>query len=147
MKSLQELKKEIVFNNEMYELIDILKKTAVAQFQVLSTKHKTLTVEKRFSGYLDKIFDLINYRVVRHPVLTNPTKRVLLVIMTTDLGFLGGVNTNMIETALSRVGRRDEVLLVVVGEKGRDYFEGAGRDCAFLPGVSDEVKFEEAVRL
>ena len=61
MKSLQDLKQETTFNDEMHDLIDILRKTAVAQFQVLFSKQKTLSIENRFTKYLNKMFDLITF--------------------------------------------------------------------------------------
>ncbi|MCK4909279.1 MAG: F0F1 ATP synthase subunit gamma [Planctomycetes bacterium] len=147
MKSLQDLKKETTFNNEMHDLIDILRKTAVAQFQVLFSKQKALSIENRFTKYLNKMFNLITYEKVRHPIFTNPKNRVLLIMMTTDMGFLGGVNTKVIESGLNLVGPRDVFEVVVVGEKGRDHFVGASHNCVFLPGVTDGVKFDEVTTL
>lgn len=147
MKSLQDLKKETTFNNEMHDLIDILRKTAVAQFQLLFAKQKSLSIENRFTKYLNKMFDLITYEKVSHPIFTNPKNRVLLIMMTTDMGFLGGINTKVVEAGLNLIGPRDVFEVVVVGEKGRDHFDSASHNCAFLPGVTDEVKFDEVITL
>lgn len=62
-----------------------------------------------------------------HPLLArrDPPKKVLLVVLTSDRGLCGGFNANINRTAEREVKRLSaagaEVILDVVGRKGRDY--------------------------
>jgi len=126
MKPIAELKKDLVFNREMNELIDILKKVAAAQFQTVFGRWKTLGIAQRFTDLIPDFFKQLDLPSVRHPIFTNPANKVLSVIITTDTGFLGGLNTNIIETALTRRRKKDKVSYTVVGAKGREYMETKG---------------------
>src|SRR5687768_2458970 len=62
-----------------------------------------------------------------HPLLVQrPEKRVLLVVLTSDRGLCGAFNTNINKRAerewRSRTEQGQEVQLVLIGRKGRDYF-------------------------
>jgi F-type H+-transporting ATPase subunit gamma len=60
-----------------------------------------------------------------HPLLAERTaKRVLLVLITADRGLCGAFNANLIRAAQSYLARHqnEEVSLIAVGRKGRDFF-------------------------
>jgi F-type H+-transporting ATPase subunit gamma len=60
-----------------------------------------------------------------HPLLAErPAKRVLLVLITADRGLCGAFNANLIRAAQSYLARHqdEEVSLIAVGRKGRDFF-------------------------
>ncbi|MBI4835056.1 MAG: F0F1 ATP synthase subunit gamma [Planctomycetes bacterium] len=144
MRSIIELKKDILFNREMGELIDILKKTAVSQFQSLFSRKKTLTIPERYLHLMESMFDMINFTRIHHPALVNPVENVMSILITSDMGFLGGVNSAIIDDAMRNIKRNDKVVFFVMGEKGRDYLLDSGKDYDFLPAISDEVKLSEA---
>lgn len=123
MKPVAELKKEVVFNQEMNELIDILKKVATTQFQAIFSRWKSLSNEQRFVNLIPTFLENINLKTGRHPLLTNPPTNVLSVIITSDAGFLGGLNTSVIETAFGQKRKKEKVEYTVVGEKGREYMK------------------------
>lgn len=150
MKPVAELKKELVFNREMNELIDILKKVATAQFQTVFSRWKKLDNEQRFVNLIPPFFGPLNLKTMRHPLFVNPANNVLSIIITSDTGFLGGLNSSIIEKAFGQRRRKEKVKYTVVGEKGRDYMEGADSTKTsfdFMPGVSDQVDPAEAQRL
>jgi F-type H+-transporting ATPase subunit gamma len=88
-----------------------------------------------------------------HPLLVGrPEKRVLLVVLTSDRGLCGAFNTNINKRAerewRDRVSSGQEVKLVIVGRKGRDYM--TRRDAPileYLPGVWDKLGLETAERV
>jgi F-type H+-transporting ATPase subunit gamma len=60
-----------------------------------------------------------------HPLLAERSgRRTSLVVITTDKGLCGGFNANLIRAASQFLAERapDDVELVLVGRKGRDYF-------------------------
>lgn len=76
-----------------------------------------------------------------HPLLVErPEKRVLLVVLTSDRGLCGAFNTNINKRGerewKTRTAEGQDVRLLVVGRKGRDYFKR--RDAPIL-GYMPEV--------
>lgn len=85
-----------------------------------------------------------------HPLLVErPEKRVLLVVLTSDRGLCGAFNTNINKRAerewKTRVEQGQEVRMMVIGRKGRDYLtrrNAPGLD--FVPGIWDKLSLETA---
>jgi F-type H+-transporting ATPase subunit gamma len=78
-----------------------------------------------------------------------PEKRVLLVVLTSDRGLCGAFNTN-----INKRGEREwkgrgesgqEVQLLLVGRKGRDYFTRRNAPIfEYVPGIWDKLSLETA---
>jgi F-type H+-transporting ATPase subunit gamma len=84
-----------------------------------------------------------------HPLLAvRPEKRALLVVMTSDRGLCGAFNANINKRAerewRTRTEEGQEVRLVVVGRKGRDYLQRRRAPVEFIPGVWEKLGFETA---
>ena len=85
-----------------------------------------------------------------HPLLVKrEEKRVLLVVLTSDRGLCGAFNTNINKRAErewhSRTEAGQEVKMVLIGRKGRDYFTRRNAPIhAFLPGVWEKLTLETA---
>jgi F-type H+-transporting ATPase subunit gamma len=88
-----------------------------------------------------------------HPLLIQrPERRVLLVVLTSDRGLCGAFNTNINKRAerewRQRTADDQEVKLLIVGRKGRDYMARRGAPVLeYLPGVWDKLNFETAQRV
>jgi F-type H+-transporting ATPase subunit gamma len=85
-----------------------------------------------------------------HPLLVERAeKRVLLVVLTSDRGLCGAFNTNINKRAerewKSRLEQEQDVKIVVIGRKGRDYFARRGAPILdYIPGVWDKLNLETA---
>jgi F-type H+-transporting ATPase subunit gamma len=85
-----------------------------------------------------------------HPLLAKrEEKRVLLVVLTSDRGLCGAFNTNINKRAerewKSRAEKGEDVKLVVIGRKGRDYFTRRKAPIhKVLPGVWEKLSHETA---
>jgi F-type H+-transporting ATPase subunit gamma len=85
-----------------------------------------------------------------HPLLIQRAeRRVMLVVLTSDRGLCGAFNTNINKRGerewKSRRESGQEVELVVIGRKGRDYFtRRSGPIREYLPGVWDKLSLETA---
>jgi F-type H+-transporting ATPase subunit gamma len=85
-----------------------------------------------------------------HPLLAKrEEKRILLVVLTSDRGLCGAFNTNINKRAerewKSRTEQGQDVKLVVIGRKGRDYFTRRNAPIhKFLPGVWEKLSHETA---
>jgi F-type H+-transporting ATPase subunit gamma len=88
-----------------------------------------------------------------HPLLVErPERRVLLVVLTSDRGLCGAFNTNINKRAerewKTRVEQGQEIRMVVIGRKGRDYFTRRNAPgLEYLPGIWDGLKLETAERV
>lgn len=88
-----------------------------------------------------------------HPLLVQRAeKNVLLVVLTSDRGLCGAFNTNINKRAerewRERTEQGQEVQMVLIGRKGRDYFTRRNAPLReFLPGVWDKLTLETAQRV
>ena len=85
-------------------------------------------------------------------LVKRPEKRVLLVVLTSDRGLCGAFNTNINKRAerewMDRTSQGQEVKLVLIGRKGRDYFTRRGAPIhEVLPGVWESLSLETAQQI
>jgi ATP synthase F1 gamma subunit len=146
MKPISELKKELLFNREMNELMDILKKTAVFEFQSLFNRRKTLTVQEKYLSLLEDSLKLLPQEA-QHPFLNNPLDKVILIVITSDMGFVGGLNVEVVESGLRQIRKNDKLYLLVLGEKGYLYLQEKGYNFDFLKGIETDMNFSLAEKL
>jgi F-type H+-transporting ATPase subunit gamma len=89
-------------------------------------------------------------RETSHPLLVKrPEKRVLLVVLTSDRGLCGAFNANINKRAereyKARQAEGQEVTMVVIGRKGRDYLTRRRAPIReILAGVWDSLNLESA---
>ena len=85
-----------------------------------------------------------------HPLLvTRPEKRVLLLVLTSDRGLCGAFNTNINKRAerewRQRTAEGQDVKMIVVGRKGRDYMTRRSAPVLeFVSNVWDKLDHETA---
>jgi ATP synthase F1 gamma subunit len=95
---------------------------------------------------LEEFVRLIPPALCRHPFLASPSAPLGLVIVTSDEGFLGGLNASVIGKALAaRAGQPSEV--IVLGERGRLYFKDSHEPFTEFPGVGEHVTAAAVERL
>lgn len=87
-----------------------------------------------------------------HPLLqVRPEQRVLLVVLTSDRGLCGSFNANINKLAerqwRQRVADGQHVEMLVIGRKGRDYFQRRGAPLTYVPGVWDDLGWDSARQL
>ncbi|MHB1758138.1 MAG: ATP synthase F1 subunit gamma [Leptospirillum sp.] len=95
--------------------------------------------------YADRIHEILVRMGTRssfssHPYFQiKPVKKVGIVLVSTDRGLCGPINSNLFRTILKFMGERPEVEFefVTIGKKGRDFVRRSGRK---LVGVVEGVK-------
>ncbi|RKY30531.1 MAG: hypothetical protein DRP74_06830 [Candidatus Omnitrophota bacterium] len=163
MKTLKEIKKEIQFNQELGSLVEVLKGIASAEFRQLQAKREYNT---RLIACLDGMFQDMDLFKSRHPFIErrsrprpvdkssasaatgtsdNDVIKTSIVMITSDEGFLGELNSRVINTALRQRGEGDE--LVVLGERGAHILEETKESYFYFPGISDIIEYERAQSL
>ncbi|MFO0549332.1 MAG: ATP synthase F1 subunit gamma [Polyangiaceae bacterium] len=86
-----------------------------------------------------------------HPLLARRApKRVMLVVLTSDRGLCGAFNANINKTAereyRERTANGQEVRVVVVGRKGRDYLSRRSIPLDYVPGIWEALGYETSKR-
>lgn len=142
MQSIQKLRKELKFNVELAELLNILKGVADSEFRKLEKR------KERFSRFIDAFagfFEAMDFSSVEHP-FSKGGKKLGLIMVTSDEGFMGGLNNRVINTALSCAGS-DDAMLIVVGNWGAGYLRSLGRKFSAFAGISSEKWYKAAIEL
>lgn len=132
-----ELRKELKFNQELLGLVETLKNVAGAQYHVLEKKkQRFFQFMESFSGFF-RVVDLID---ARHPLLqggAGAPDAVLLV--TSDSGFMGGLNTQVLNEGIDAVKDSPNAVHLVVGEKGAGVIEERKVIFSSYPGVHQDT--------
>lgn len=106
----------------------------------------------RTKPYFNTVYESINEilsttKNINHPYLeVREVKKSLYVVITADRGLAGGYNSNIIRLVENEIrDNKDNVLLIVIGIKGRDYFKRRGYNVVgeFI-GISEEPYFSDA---
>jgi len=143
---LSELRKELKFNRELVQLIETLKNIAAAQYHLMEKEKERFD---RFMGAFAGFFRVVNLVETANPLVRSASDTLGLVVITSDSGFMGGLNQGVIRAALAAQGETpdEKTALVVVGEKGQTAFADMGRAFRFFPGISQETIYEQAVEI
>jgi len=90
----------------------------------------------RAQPYAKKIRQVIGHLAKAHPEYQHPflqtreIKRIGYIIVTTDRGLCGGLNTNLLKAAITDVKKRkeagNEVCFCLIGSKGESFFKRVG---------------------
>jgi F-type H+-transporting ATPase subunit gamma len=142
LATLTALKKELEFNKELISLMDVMKGIAASQFQALQKRKERF---KKFLESFGSFFELIDFSTIDHPFGRVTTERMGIVMVTSDEGFMGGLNTHVINSGLSE--RKNHAQLIIVGERGAAYLKGIGEEFEPFPGITEENKYELALKL
>jgi ATP synthase F1 gamma subunit len=146
MALLSHLRRDLRFNAEFLQLIQTLKNIAASQYHTLERE------KERFSEFMDAFAGF--FRVVDMVEVDNPFVRPMsdvtgVVLVTSDSGFMGGLNAGVIEAGKDVQGSHpdDKIKFIVIGEKGAMKLSEAGRTFKFFQGVSSETRFEQALEI
>lgn len=143
---LNELRKELRFNGELVQLIETLKNIAGSQY------HTMEKAKQRFEHFMDAFsgfFRVVNLANVDDPLVRAANNVTCMIIVTSDSGFMGGLNQGVIRAAFAALKDRapEDVRLVVIGEKGASALQDQQRTFHFMPGVSPERIYERALEI
>jgi len=147
MPALNEINEELQFNVELMGLLDVMKSISVFRFRTLQAQKRIFT---KFDGALKGFFGMVDLSKVRHPFINPRAEKSAILIITSDAGFMGGLNLNVIEMALG-VPEAHGAEILVVGERGEHYLRDVGRKFTAFSAGSEEKRapdnFKERYRL
>lgn len=140
MIPLPKLKKDVQFNNELTKVVDVMKGIAAARFHILE---RQLALFEAYFDAAGAVMSMVDVRQVAHSFVQPRTPVVGVIMITSNEGFLGGLNGQVVSAGV-REGGADGVY-VMVGERGMNYIRDARRDCTMFPGVEDTQRQALAV--
>jgi ATP synthase F1 gamma subunit len=143
MKLLSQIKKDLEFNLNLYNLIEVLKEIAIAQYRILEKKIRTFN---EVFGALGDIFALLQSSNIQHPLLQTTGRQPGVIALTSDAGLLGGLNMGVMSQAIKEA-QISRAKLIIIGEKGQMYAQESGLPFVVFKGVKDETRFVQALEL
>ncbi len=140
MRLLSQIKKDLDFNRDLYNLIEVLKQIAIAQYHILEKKLRTF--DKIFFA-LDGFFSMIDASKTDNPLLNTAGRPPGIIAVTSDAGLLGGLNMQVMNLAIKEVEETGGKL-IIVGEKGQAYAADSKVNYVTFKGVTDDTRFKQA---
>jgi len=143
MRLLSAIKKDLEFNQNLYNLLEVLKEIAIAQYKILEKKLKVFeTVFPALGG----IYDMLGMSNVEHPLMHLAGRQPGVICVTSDAGLLGGLNMSVMSQAIKEA-QKNKARLIIIGEKGEMYAKEEGLEYIVFKGVKDETRSAQAIEL
>ena len=143
MKTLVSIKKDMEVNNGLALLIETLKTIAISQYYAAQKKLGTF---EKFYNSLRFLVEDINIEEVNHHFIKPRVQAQAIIVITSDAGFLGGLNMRVVNTALHEV-KEMPTTIITVGSRGVMYIQGTGLPAVSFPGIKDDEKYSQAAQL
>jgi len=129
---------------ELVEIIQILKDVADTKFHDLATRKDRFA---RFGESFVEFFRMISLSEVRHPLVSNDNPKVALVVITSEAGFMGDLNSKVIRAACAEKEKYPNAEVIPVGRKGADKLSFLGKDMKVFSDIEETGIYEMAVRI
>ena len=133
MIPLLKLKKDVQVNHELAYMVDVMKGIAAARFHILERR---LAVFEQYFNAASELLAVIDFAHVDHPFVQPRTPVTGVVMVTSDAGFLGGLNAQVVNRGLTEGG--PTALLAVIGERGTYYLRETRQRVRTFPGIQDD---------
>jgi ATP synthase F1 gamma subunit len=133
MIPLIKLKKDVLFNNELTKVVDVLKGIAAARYHVLE---KQMALFEQFFQVCEEFFASVDLSRLDHPFVRPSGTETAVLLVTTDAGFLGGLNSQVVSAGLKEGGAGAQYS--VIGERGSAVLKEMRLEFAPFPGIQDD---------
>lgn len=143
MATAHQLKKDIQLNADLTVVLGVMEDIAASQFYALDKKKQRFKViMEAFQGF----FSMINHFGLKHPLIESQNENMAIVMISSNEGFMGGLNNKVINAALAQRGQRKAELLIV-GTKGADSLKSLGEKFVAFPGGDLTHRYEHAAQI
>lgn len=123
MGKASKVKVEVMEVRDLVDLIQVLKDVADMKYHALLAQK---TRFNRFGESFMDFFSLVGFSEVRHPLVSNPNPKTAVVAISTERGFVGDLNSRVVERTLQEMEKNQDAVLVVVGKKAVAKLESMG---------------------
>jgi ATP synthase F1 gamma subunit len=144
MRSVAELKQDLSISQSLGDIVDVLKSAATIQLRTFQAKQAP---NADFFNETCNCLNVLSARVPKHPyLLRRKDLPAAIVVISSDEGFLGELNTLLINAAIDRrQNKKDKI--IVLGLRGEGYLNDMGEDFVSSAGIPDEVTYKEVEKL
>jgi len=133
MATIREIKDEIQFSSELRGLLEIMKNIAIFKFRSMQKKKQRFL---QFSTLLKHFFGMIDLEKTPKFLIDPEQKRAVIVMITSNEGFMGGLNLQVINWAcLQQQTPEDEMM--IVGERGAQHLRDLGKNFVEYKSAAD----------
>lgn len=148
MATLLELRTRVASISNIQRVTNAMQMVAAAKMR---RAQDAILAARPYAVQLDRVLRRLQGSVdtSQHPLLSERDgPRTLLVVVTADRGLCGGFNGNICRHAHSELRQSDDVALITIGRKGRDFFRNRDFDIAEdYPDVFRDLDFSQAVQI
>jgi len=144
MTTVNEAKEELQFNAELTDLLEVMKNIAVFEFRALQRKREKFD---KFARAMADFFKIIDIKGAPNFFIHPENRRAAVVMITSDEGFMGGLNMRVINEAIFLEGA-DEAELLIVGQRGARYLKEMDREFVeYKAAACARGRYDLALRL
>ncbi len=136
------LKKDVEFNSELKHVVDALKGIAMNRYLSLQ---KQLTLFERFPVLAGELLEGIAVDKIDHPYIRSHNKRTAVLMVTSDGGFVGSMNAQVINAGLAEGG--PDAILAVIGDRGASALQDMKKQFHKFPGIEDKKRAQLAFQV
>ena len=149
MPSLRDIRRRIVSVKNTQQITNAMKMVSAAKLQRAQDR---VLAARPYSQRLRQVLEHLDARVRPdiHPLLApRNSGKTLLVLVTSDRGLCGGFNGNVQRAAAELLGGNENVDIITVGRKGRDFLTYRRYDlqASYVDLFTRQVAYEQAVEL
>ncbi|EGW38904.1 ATP synthase F1 subunit gamma [Desulfosporosinus sp. OT] len=146
MAGVRDIRRRIRSVRNMQQITKAMKMVSAAKLRKAQQKlNAARPYAHQLQGVLERLSQVPGDTV--HPLLIKrPVQKVVYVVITSDRGLCGGYNSNLIRKTAGLIAETpQEVKLVTVGRKGRDFFRrGKIEFLAEFVALGDEPSYNQA---
>lgn len=137
------IKGEVMEVRDLVDLIQVLKDIADMKYHALAAQRVKFN---RFNESFIEFFSLVGYSQVQHPLVNNNNPNTIILVISTERGFVGDLNNRVVGRAMEEKEKNPLSQFVVVGKKGIMKFEDLGQKMLkSYEDVEDRGFYEVAV--
>ena len=124
MGKASKVKYEVMEVRELVDLVQVLKDVADMKYhRLIATRSKF----NRFNESFNDFFSLVSFSEVKHPLVSNSIPKTAIVVISSERGFVGDLNTRVVNRAIEELEKLNgNADFIVIGKKGIGKLEGAG---------------------
>jgi len=129
------LKNNLEFNKNFGDVIEVMKLAAISQFNYFRSRYESPAV---FTDIFEDILKIVTQRNSGHALLSpDANLPAAIVLVSSDEGFLGELNTLLVNKLVGIKNDNDEVM--VVGQQGAHFLEEAGIKFSSFPSPGEKI--------
>lgn len=144
MIPIAQIKKDLSYSKDLADVIEVLKLIASSEFGSLSARMpKEDILRSEIIGSFRLLRDISKDN--EYFIERRGAPRCYMMVCS-DEGFLGEVNTHVVNAALNR-GLRENARFIVLGERGARLLSDSGVEAISFPSVKNDIEMEDVTEL